>query len=112
MTDDPKPINLLERPQWAAYIWSDDTAIWLELPCPVGKNPVLVQYAKTEGGLHKALALVDQCCNINRKPPMPGHYKAYHEERPRPPHALTPKLMDRGQAMKDTVARALRKAGL
>lgn len=107
-----KPINLLSKPSWAAYIWSDATSIWLELPCPVGKNPVLVQYSKTEGGLQKALTLVDSCCNINRAPPMPGHYKAYHEQRPKPSYAATPALMNRGQAMKDAVARALRKVGL
>lgn len=108
-----EPINLLEKPSWAAYIWSDATSIWVELPCPTGKAPVIVQYSKTEGGLAKALSLIDQNANIARKPPLPGHFKAYHEARPAPRRTeAVPKLMNQPQALRDAVKAALRKVGL
>lgn len=108
-----QPINLLAKPPWAAYIWSDASSIWVELPCPTGKAPVIIQYSKTEGGLAKALSLVDQNANISHKPPLPGHFKAYHEQRPSPRKVMpVPRLMDQPSALKDAVARALRKVGL
>lgn len=108
-----EPINLLEKPKWAAYIWADADSIWIELPCPVGKAPVLVQYSKSDNGLHKALSLLNQSANISRKPPLPGHFKAYHEQRP-PTRVVeaVPKLMNQPQAIKDAVKAALRKVGL
>lgn len=108
-----QPINLLEKPKWAAYIWSDADSIWVELPCPIGKAPVIVQYSKTEGALSKALSLINQNCNITHAPPSPGHFKAYFEARPEPKRTFpTPKLMDQPQALRDAVKAALRKVGL
>lgn len=108
-----QPINLLDRPPWAAYIWADADSIWVELPCPTGKAPVIIQYSKSDNGLHKALSLINQNANISRKPPLPGHFKAYHEDRPKPRQLMpTPKLMDQPQALKDAIKAALRKVGL
>ena len=69
------PHDFTTKPDWAAYIWTDDNSINIQLPCPLGKAPVLVQYQLTEGGLAKALTLVKQCAHIKGKGPAPGWYK-------------------------------------
>lgn len=74
-----------EKPPWAAYVWTDDTAIWVQLPCPVGKAPVLVQYSRSEGGFAKAVTLIEQCANIKGKGPSPGWYRHSPAQLPQVP---------------------------
>lgn len=103
--------ELLTKPPWAAYLWADEHNICLELPCPVGKAPVIVQYPITEGGLAKALSLVVQCANIKRDPPPAGWFR-HGEAKPRVSKPATPKLASQPAVLQSAVQRMLRKAGM
>ena len=101
----------LAKPPWAAYIWSDDLHIFVELPCPVGKAPVISRFAHTEGGVAKALALVAQCANIKKDPPPPGYYR-HGEAKPKVATLPPTPLANQPQVLQEAVKRALRKAGM
>lgn len=103
--------SLISKPPWAAYIWSDDLSIFVELPCPVGKAPVIAKYALTEGGMAKALALTVQCANIKKDPPPPGYYR-HGEAKPRASVVAPTPLANQPQVLQEAVKRALRKAGM
>lgn len=107
-----KPINLLEKPSWAAYVWADDDSIWVELPCPTGKAPVLVQYSITEAGFAKALSLIRQNANVKHPAPLPGHFKAYHEARAKPPSTAPLANFTKRPELRTAIAAALKKVGL
>lgn len=102
--------NYLTKPPWAAYVWTDDRSIWLELPCPVGKAPVVVQYPRTEAGFAKAVALVEQSANIKRDPPLPGWYR-HGEAKPKITKKVVPSLATQPTALRDALAKVLAKRG-
>lgn len=101
----------LVKPPWAGYIWSDDHDIWIELPCPVGKAPVIVCYPITEGGLAKALSLIRQSANIKRDPPPPGYFR-HGEAKPKKAKLPTASLATQPDLLKLAVKAAMRKVGL
>lgn len=116
--------KLVEKPAWAAFIWTDADSIWIELPCPVGKAPVVVQYSRAEGGLGKALSLIEQCANIRKEAPPPGWFK--HVETTRVVNATAaklakpslkdkkgplPNLHEQPKQLQDSIAALLKKKG-
>lgn len=127
LADSGPPIRaqaqLVEKPAWAAFCWTDEGSLWVELPCPVGKAPVVVQYPKSEAGYAKAMSLVEQCANINRAAPPPGWFKHIESTRvvnsasPKLAQAkdkkgrLVPALADQPKQLQDSIASLLKKKG-
>lgn len=119
----PQP-SLVEKPPWAAFCWTDAESLWIELPCPVGKAPVVVQYPKSEAGYAKAMSLIEQCANIRKEAPPPGWFK--HIETTRVVNATStklakpsmkdrkgplPSLADQSNTLQDSLAKLLKKKG-
>ena len=46
------------RPPWARMVWSDATAIYVEVPDAAGGAPYILKYEHSDGGLSKALSLL------------------------------------------------------
>lgn len=116
--------QLVEKPAWAAFCWTDETSLWVELPCPVGKAPVVVQYPKSEAGYAKAMCLVEQCANIRREAPPPGwfkHIESTHVVNARESKLVRPALKDKKgplpnlhdqpKQLQDSIAALLKKKG-
>lgn len=102
----------LEKPPWAAYVWSDEQGnIIIELPCPVGKAPVIVAYSPTEGGFAKAVALIVQNANIKKSPPPPGYYR-HGEVKLEVKRKWSVPLKTAPEGLREAVKAAMRKAGL
>lgn len=120
----PQPA-LVEKPAWAAFAWTDAESLWIELPCPVGKAPVVVQYPKSEAGYAKAMSLIEQCANIRREAPPPGWFK--HIESTKVVNSLSnrlakpvmrdkkgplPSLTEQSTQLQDSIAKLMKKRGL
>ena len=50
------------RPSNAASIWQIGLNIYLELPCPPGGVPHIMEFSATENGLGKALSFIKKDC--------------------------------------------------
>lgn len=62
------------RPPYAISMWTDTRYIYCEIPAKLPTDPPLVmKYAKTEGGLTKALSLM--ATRSAEAMPNGGHYK-------------------------------------
>lgn len=59
-------------PDWSRRVWADSTHIYLEIPSRSGP-PLIQKYAKTEGGLSKALELI--CLAFKKDQPLGGSYQ-------------------------------------
>ncbi len=94
-------------PPWAGYIWSAGNTLFVEFPCPSGKQPHIAEYALTEGGLSKALKAIQALANRDLAPPTPGTY-TIHETKVIPLRKSP--LMT--EAMTEAVKRVLRKHGV
>lgn len=60
------------RPAYAVIMWADDTRIFIELPCK-DAPPYITAYAKTEGGLSKALGIMQAAYEKLKPPSAPTH---------------------------------------
>lgn len=62
------------KPPFAAYIWADDTAIFLELPAASGRLGHITRLALTDGGIGKALKIIRACASTKGQPVKMGSY--------------------------------------
>lgn len=62
------------KPPWAAYIWFDTRNLYLELPCASGKLPHTTILPFTEGGMAKAIKIIQATCGKDTVVPFPGTY--------------------------------------
>lgn len=101
--------SLLPRPPWSCAIWCDATHIYLEPPCPEGKAPYIATFAKTDGGMSKALAVVAQLSNKDLAPVAPGYFRKGEAPQPTPrpsPRELKPNLQQAAKRVVERMKRA------
>lgn len=101
-------INRIPPPPWAGYIWAAGNSLFVEFPCPEGKQPHIAEYCLTEGGLGKALNAIKALANKDKAAPSPGTYTIRDRSVVIPmkkPSQMTP-------AINEAVKRILRKHGV